>query len=76
MLSHLVLSNKDDDQLTLFQAQADAGALMMDILSVAGALSEVMMDSSCLRLPGMWASPLPQSPMIGGKSLRGPPHCA
>lgn len=76
MLSHLVLSTKEDDNLFAMVVKAEVHNLFLAVLPTMDAAITTP-DSGLAKLANLdkpWSLPLP--PLAGGHSLRAPPMCA
>lgn len=76
MLSHLVLSTKEDDNLFALVVKADVHNLFLAVLpTMDAAITAPDSGLATIANPDKpWSLPLP--PLAGGHSLRAPPMCA
>ena len=73
MLSHLVISTKDDEVAFSLSVKADEHELfdLVAALPTQGGMDEQILARGCLSATS--ATTIPRPPDIGGPSLRGPP---
>ena len=76
MLSHLVLSTKEDEAVLASSIKADVHDLFGPMMApLSASLSEVLMTGD-RPLPAVAGARLPQAPCMEGCQLRGPPAVA
>ena len=76
MLSHLVLSSKEDESLMAQAIKAEVHDLLLSIMPATETALLITDNDRCHSVGAgvPWAIPLP--PLVGGHSLRAPPMCA
>lgn len=75
MLSHLILSTKDDEQAlsSLIRAESNSFIIIAQAISV-GIIPMLLLPSCSIEWPS-GVPPIALSPCLGARGLRAPPTC-